>query len=512
MPGMNLLGGLGLFFIGIKALSSELAAMSGLRLRTIVERGSRTPLRAAILGLALGLMTQSSNAVTFIAASLRSAGALPSDRALPLVAWSSVGTSALVLLTTFDLMAVALWLLGVVGCMRYFGLDGGGRWRSLLGCCAGLGLLLLGLALLKLGAAPLRDIGLVRDIMAFAGDARLPVFLAGAAITLVAQSSSAVSILAITLQGAGLLTFDQAVLSVYGASLGSGAAVWLMAAGLSGTARQPVIFQALLKAAGSLLFAALLLVEETTGWPLVLALSGLASHESDTRLAVLFLLLQAVPALIVTPVQRPLGRLLERMLPATRAEDQARPVHLYPAAVEDAASALTLVAAEQDRLLQRLPAMLDTLRVEATDKHHAPVAEVSGASAKLEAEIGNFLDALMQRPIGDEVQRAVVLARARLRLLRDLRESVAEFAAIATLLPMEAGPMIESLHLLLSELVDARDAEAQAWLIELAADRGEMMQQVRRRAVSVRQEEMFALTAIFERAVWLTRRFVLAEA
>jgi hypothetical protein len=118
----------------------------------------------------------------------------------------------------------------------------------------------------------------------------------------------------------------------------------------------------------------------------------------------------------------------------------------------------------------------------------------------------------MQRPIGDEVQRAVVLARARLRLLRDLRESVAEFAAIATLLPMEAGPMIESLHLLLSELVDARDAEAQAWLIELAADRGEMMQQVRRRAVSVRQEEMFALTAIFERAVWLTRRFVLAEA
>lgn len=273
-----------------------------------------------------------------------------------------------------------------------------------------------------------------------------------------------------------------------------------------------MIFQALLKAACALISTALLLIEETTGWPLMLALSDMLSHDSDTRLAVLFLLLQVVPAFIATSMVRPIGRLLEWLVPPTRAEDLARPAHLYPAALDDAASALTLVAADQDRLVQRLPAMLDAPHGEATADHPVPVAEVSTASAKLEVEIGNFLDELMQRPMGNEAQRAAVQAKARLRLLRDLRETVAEFVVTATLLPAEAGPMLESLHLLLTELAEASEAEDQACLVELAADRGEMMQQFRRRATSIRQEDIFTLTATFERALWLIRRLVLMEA
>lgn len=502
----GLLGGLGLFFLGIRTLSVELASMTGPRMRAAMQQGTRSAWHAGALGALLGGLTQSSNAVTFIAASLRSAGLIEPRRALPLVAWANAGTAGLVLVATFDLRAAALWLLGVVGCVRYFAPGGGGRLKPMLGALTGLGTLLLGLALLKAGAAPLRELALVREVLLFAGDARLPAFLAGFAIALVAQSSSAVSILVITLHVAGLLAFGQAAMAVFGASLGSGVAVWLMAGGLQGTARQPVVFQAALKGAGALLFAALLLAEEATGAPLLLAPAARLAAESDLRLALLFLLLQAVPAALCAPLHRPIQRALDRFVPASRAEAWSRPRHLYPAALEDAPSALALVAAEQARLLGRLPPLLDGLRGEGD----GPSGAVAG-SPELEREVARFLDALLARPIGPEALEAAVNARLRLDLLADLREATAGFAESGAALAEAALPMAEALRLLLDELAEARDAAAFGWVAALAEDRGEMMGRLRRRAAASDREALLRATALFERAVWLVRRLALLE-
>lgn len=497
-----LLGGLGLFFLGIRALSAELQAAAGPRMRAAVRAGTATPWHAAGVGLVLGAATQSSNAVTFIAASLRGAGLIPPRRALPLVAWSNAGTAALVLLATFDLRAAALWLLGVVGCWRAFA--PASRLRAALGALTGLGLLLLGLALLKEGAAPLSDSEVVRELLLFAGDAWLPAFLVGFAVTLVAQSSSAVSILAITLHGAGLLAFGQAAMAVCGASLGSGAAVWLMAGGMAGTARQPVVFQAALKAAGAVGVAALLLTEAATGQPGLMALTALATPQADTRLALLFLLLQVLPALAAAPLHVPLQALLDRWVRASPTEEWGRPRHVFPAAAEDPPSALPLVAAEQARLLRRLPPLLNPLRGEGD----APGGAVA-ASPALEAELGRFLDGLLGRPLAAETLDGVLHARERLALLADLREAVTGFAAAAAPIGEGARPMAEALHLLLEELREAADGEARGWIATLAEDRGEMMRRIRRAAAPDGREALLAATALFERAVWLVRRLAL---
>lgn len=502
-----LLGGLGLFLLGVKGLSEGLTALAGPRLRRAVRHATGNPWRAAAAGLALGAATQSSNAVAFIAASLRSAGLMEPRRALPLVGWANVGTAGLVLLATLDLRAAALWLLAAAGFARGF-LQGGAAWvRPALGAAASLGLLLLGLGLVKAGAAPLRDAAIVRELLAFAGEARLPLMLAGFALALVAQSSSTVSILAITLHGAGLLTFGGAAMAVCGASAGSGIATWLLAGGLTGTARQPIVFQAWLKGLGAAALAAAILAEEAWGWPGPLALVALGSREADTRLALLFLLLQAAPALLAAPLHRPLERALDRFVPATAQEALGRPEYLYPAALEDAPSALGLVAAEEARLLARLPPALDALREDAPPHDPAPLR----AAPALEAEILAFLDALLDRPIGAAALHEAVSARARLLLLRDLREAVSGFAEAGAALPAEAAPMAEALHLLLEELRDAADAPARATLAALTEDRGEMMQRLRRRAAASDREAMLRLTSLFERTVWLIRRLALLE-
>ncbi|MBY0337792.1 MAG: Na/Pi symporter, partial [Acetobacteraceae bacterium] len=331
----GLLGGLGLFFVGLRQLGAQLQALAGRRMRQAVALATRGPWSAGALGLMLGALTQSSNAVAGIAASLRAADLIEPRRALPLVAWANAGTAGLVFLASLDLRFAAFWVLGLAGFATWFGQA---RLRAAAGVLTAMGLLLLGLGLLKASAAPLRDLDAVRELLLLTGDGRLAPLAAGLLFGFVAQSASAVSILVITLHGAALLTLPQATAAVIGASMGSGLAVWAMSRGMRGTARQPLVFQAALRVAGGAAFLAL---------PAAGTLPAALPVPDPLRLAAFFLLLQAVPAAIAAPLHRPIQRLLDARVPPTPAEAFARPRHIFARAAEDPASALALVAAEQ---------------------------------------------------------------------------------------------------------------------------------------------------------------------
>jgi hypothetical protein len=71
--------------------------------------------------------------------------------------------------------------------------------------------------------------------------------------------------------------------------------------------------------------------------------------------------------------------------------------------------------------------------------------------------------------------------------------------------------MSEALHLLLEELREIKNHSEARWLADLASDRGEMMQELRRQGAGNGQERFAAMTGLFERAVWLIRRLALLE-
>jgi phosphate:Na+ symporter len=514
------LGGLGLFLAGVKGVGAHLQQMAGRRLRMAITRATRGDVSAAVTGTLLGTLTQSSNAVTFIATSMVQAGLLPLARALPVVAWANLGTAVLVLVAALDLRLAALWLLGCAGCALAFGLDGKGRWRAALGAAFHLGLVFLGLVILKSGAAPLREAEAVRDAMALAGHALLPAFLVGALVTLVAQSSSTVTILAIALAGVGLMDGAQAGMAVCGASLGSGLSVLLLSGGLRGTARRLALFQTLFKALGAVMFALPFLAWKL--WP------GLPTPWAVTdlphQLGLLFVALQVVPALAIAPFMRLMPRLLAYVAPATQEEALSRPAFLYDQALEDAPTALSLVQREQARLLARLPGLLDGVRQDATPPV-LPVATISAAGVEVEQAIAAFLQSLLGRGcLEAELQRAVAMDNAN-GLIGALRETVAELSGLLDHAAQrgEADPvgalvptLAETLHLLLSELHDAAlsgDADDVMTLRRLAADRSDMMDGLRRRVFRAGTELaagghdlLFRATSLFERAVWLVRR------
>ena len=96
------------------------------------------------------------------------AGLVPVRGAMPVVIWANLGTSALVLMATVNIRLFVLGLLAVIGLGYFFNIDKSSRYRHLAAALLGVALLFLGLDLIKQGAAPLRELQAVHDLLGLA--------------------------------------------------------------------------------------------------------------------------------------------------------------------------------------------------------------------------------------------------------------------------------------------------------------------------------------------------------
>ena len=84
--GVTAWAGLGLFFVGLRMLSTHLRQLGGGNLQTLMASLLGRPLAPQLGGLVFGALTQSTSAVTLMSSGLVLAGALTIERALPMLA------------------------------------------------------------------------------------------------------------------------------------------------------------------------------------------------------------------------------------------------------------------------------------------------------------------------------------------------------------------------------------------------------------------------------------------
>ena len=153
--GALFLAGLTLFFTGVTSLRERLQQASGRRLRRSIARVTGRPWIAIPAGIGAGVVTQSASAVAFILAGMVATGMVELRAALPVIAASNVGTALLVFLAAFDLRTAVFYLIGVCGLALHFRVAP--RWEGILGALFSVGLLFLGLDLMKQAFAPLHE-------------------------------------------------------------------------------------------------------------------------------------------------------------------------------------------------------------------------------------------------------------------------------------------------------------------------------------------------------------------
>lgn len=196
---VSLLGGLGLFLLGMTMLTDGLKLAAGRALERMLEAWTRTWLHGLFTGVLLTALVQSSTAMTVAAIGFVNAGLLSFTSALWVVFGSNFGSTVtgwLVAWLGFKLKidAFALPFIGIGMALKLTGEDSR---RGALGMAvAGFGLLFLGIDMLKQGFEGLGP----QALPSLSGDAAgvaLSV-LVGVLLTIVLQASSATLALALT--------------------------------------------------------------------------------------------------------------------------------------------------------------------------------------------------------------------------------------------------------------------------------------------------------------------------
>jgi phosphate:Na+ symporter len=318
---ISVLGGVGLFLLGMTVMTEGLKALAGSALRTVLGKAAATPLRGSFWGALVTLLVQSSSATTMTTIGLVSAGLLTFPQGLGLVFGANVGTTGTGWLVA--LIGVRVSLTAAALPMIFLGalikLLASGRVSGAGAALAGFGLVLFGLTTLQQGMGGLAERLHPADLPAvLAGPdtgwwwgmlGALVLVVVGLVMTAVMQSSTAAIAVTLSAYYAGAVGLDQGCALIIGQNIGTATSSALAAIGASTTAKRLAIAYVLFK----MIAAAIALVL----FPIVTPLLVRASRATDgaTLLAAYHTAYNFVGVLVLLPVIDRFTRLVERILP-----------------------------------------------------------------------------------------------------------------------------------------------------------------------------------------------------
>jgi phosphate:Na+ symporter len=204
---LDLVGGIGVFLLGMLLLSDGLKAAAGPAVRRALARSTGHRLAAVAVGATTTAVIQSSTATTMTTIGLVAAGLLPLRNALGVILGANLGTTSTAWIVAYfglklDISAFAMLAVAAGALLRLVGRD---RLAAAGLPLAGFGLLFVGIGLMQTAMAGVAATFTVPDTSGrpILGPAVL--VLVGAAMTVVMQSSSAAVATTLTALASGIV-------------------------------------------------------------------------------------------------------------------------------------------------------------------------------------------------------------------------------------------------------------------------------------------------------------------
>ena len=437
---VTILGGLGVFLLGMKHLSEGLQAVGGQGLRKFM--GLATTHRAAGVGTGIvsTVLVQSSSIITAMLVGFVSSGMMTLQQAINVIIGANIGTTGTVWLVAFAPDPQVLGLVGLgLGALMYFFLRGE-RVHNLGLAVLGLGLVFLGLYFMSKGVVPIRQNPSIQEAFmrmdaANVWDVSL-VALAAALFTAVIQSSAASIAIAMTLASQQLITYEMAIAVLFGANIGTTITAWMAALGGTADAKRTALAHTLSNVIGSVVFIPFVLpvlvpmgkamfphwnaVTETAKGPMLLGVMAPIAV-TDTVFSVL-------RGLITFPFVKPFARLVERLV---KQREDEKPhlsalklgTKLSPVIACD--QALLEVQFMRDSNMDLLGCARKVLEGTATQEDEDHIVHRENILDNVQREVTEFLGQVMVKRLAADVAER---ARRLLRLTDEL-ESVSDEAA-----------------------------------------------------------------------------------
>lgn len=219
----TLLGGLGLFFFGMKFMSDGLQAVAGDVIRKIINSLTTNRFMAVGVGLLVTCIIQSSSVTTVMTVGFVNAGLMSLTQAIGVIFGANIGTTITGWIISVNVEKYGLLLVGLGFIPGLFSKTE--KWQHLGKSILGVGLVFLGLQVMGQAFTPLRNNqAFLESIAYFSGEnygSYIATILMGCLLTMIVQSSTAMLGITMALATSGVIPYHTAVSLVLGENIGT---------------------------------------------------------------------------------------------------------------------------------------------------------------------------------------------------------------------------------------------------------------------------------------------------
>jgi len=238
----SVLGGIGLFLLGMWLLTEGLKIAAGGALRNLLQSWTRSSVRGFLVGILLTGAVQSSSAVTVAMIGFVNAGLLSLNRTVWVILGAALGTTMTGWLVAavgirVDIGALALPMIGA-GMILRLTARGNERLSGAGQALAGFGLFFLGVGVLQTAFSDLAPLITTLNLTEAGWLAGAGFLALGVTLTVLTQSSSAAIAIILTASATGEVPLGFAAAAVVGANIGTTSTSLFASMGASPRARR----------------------------------------------------------------------------------------------------------------------------------------------------------------------------------------------------------------------------------------------------------------------------------
>jgi len=239
----SVIGGLGIFLLGMKNMSEGMQAIAGERLRKLVGSITNNRIAACAVGTLVTCCIQSSSVTTVMVVGFVNSGFMTLVQAIGVIIGANIGTTITGWILVLRIGKYGLPVLGIAALAFLFSRRDRIRYTAMT--IMGVGMIFFGLELMAGGFQPLREVpefvGLFARFTAHNYAGVLKCALAGCILTMIVQSSSATLGITIGLAETGIIPFPTAAALILGENIGTTITALLASIGATTNARRAAI-------------------------------------------------------------------------------------------------------------------------------------------------------------------------------------------------------------------------------------------------------------------------------
>ncbi|PCJ52276.1 MAG: sodium:phosphate symporter [Planctomycetota bacterium] len=248
----KVIGGLGIFLLGMRYMSEGLQAVAGSSLKSLIRLATNNRLMGVVTGFMVTVLVQSSSVTTVMAVGFVNSGIMRLNQAINMILGANIGTTITGWILVLKVGKYGLPILGIAAIFYLY--TKSEKMKYIAYSIMGIGMVFFGLALMKAGFKPIKEVpafeAWFQNFDANTITGVIGCAIAGCILTVIVQSSSATLGITIGLATSGALNFESAAALVLGENIGTTVTALLASIGTTTNARRAAYFHMLFNLIG----------------------------------------------------------------------------------------------------------------------------------------------------------------------------------------------------------------------------------------------------------------------